>query len=252
MHSGLIAKQILEMRAQVGDPAVGSADTVEAHQGYEVHFLEPQDFEAGDISGRQSVIEAVIVLGGLGPLAPVRKTELRRTVFWSPRFVSDAIGTSDIQESNVTFDQSDDDLSEVQGEQAEINALLDAARIDLPEAIFVRLQQRFKFLFEPDEGETVQIAPGSVRQLLQFLRNNRELRAPSIVITNRRNVKAIWRASEKELFWIEFEPNDDVTFLAFSPNAKRSDGIERDWGLSTVGDVLRKSKQIGAFRWMQG
>ncbi len=245
MHGGLVAQQLLAKQAQVGGPAIGGADTVEAHPGYDVHLLERQDVETG-------VIEAVIVLGGVGQPAPVRKTKLRQTVLWSPRFVSDAIDTTDIQESNVTFDQSDDDLSEVQGEQAEINALLDAASVDLPAAILVRLQQRFKFLFEPDDGETVRVAPGSVRQFLQFLRKNRELRAPSIVITNRRNVKAVWRASEKELFWIEFEPNGDVTFLAFSPNAKRSDGIERDWGLSTVGDVLRKSKQIGAFRWMQG
>ena len=251
MDSGLIAKQILEKQAQVGSPAFGSADTFEANEGYDVHFLEQQDLEAGDISVGLGATRVIVVAEDALLSSGVRIGEVLNALFGAPLFESEAISTSDIQESNVTFDQSSDDLSEVQRERAQINARLEEASVDLPEATFLRLQRRFKFLFEPDEGETVRIAPGSVRQFLQFLRKNPKLRCPSIVITNRRNVKAIWRASEKELFWIEFEPNDDVTFLAFSPNAKRSDGIEREWSLSTVGDVLRKSKQIGALRWMQ-
>ena len=53
MDSGLIAKQILEKQAQVGSPAFGSADTFEANEGYDVHFLEQQDLEAGDIMWRR-------------------------------------------------------------------------------------------------------------------------------------------------------------------------------------------------------
>ena len=83
------------------------------------------------------------------------------------------------------------------------------------------------------------------------MQKDSKLRFPAIVITGRKNIKAIWQASESEIFWIEFEPNGDVTYLAFFPNKNRSDGVERVSALSTAEDVLRRAKKVGALKWMK-
>ena len=90
-----------------------------------------------------------------------------------------------------------------------------------------------------------------MRQFLQFVQKEPKLRFPAIVVTDSKNIKAIWQASESQIFWIEFEPNGDVSYLAFSPNKKRSDGIERVSALSAVEVVLQRAKDIGALAWMK-
>ena len=136
-------------------------------------------------------------------------------------------------------------------QQAQISAQLEKVKSYLPSRTVDRLKRRFEFLFEPEDEEEIRISPGSVAQLLRFLRQDRKFRCPSIFITDRQNVKAIWQASESKIFWIEFEPSGDVTYLAFFPNEKRSDGVERQSALSTVEDVLDRAKQAGAVKWMR-
>ena len=136
-------------------------------------------------------------------------------------------------------------------QRAQISAQLEKVKSYLPSRTVDRLKRRFEFLFEPEDEEEIRISPGSVAQLLRFLRQDRKFRCPSIFITDRQNVKAIWQASENKIFWIEFEPSGDVTYLAFFPNEKRSDGVERQSALSTVEDVLDRAKQAGAVNWMR-
>ena len=136
-------------------------------------------------------------------------------------------------------------------QRAQISAQLEKVKSYLPSRTVDRLKRRFEFLFEPEDEEEIRISPGSVAQLLRFLSQDRKFRCPSIFITDRQNVKAIWQASENKIFWIEFEPSGDVTYLAFFPNEKRSDGVERQSALSTVEDVLDRAKQAGAVNWMR-
>lgn len=154
--------------------------------------------------------------------------------------------------ATVTSDQIEDEgAARLRNERGEIFARLEDAKFGLGAETYTRLKRRLNFLFEPDDGQDVRISPGSMRQFLQFMQNNRKLRFPAIVITDKKNVKAIWRASESEIFWIEFEPNGDVTYLAFFPNDKRSDGIERTSALSTAEDVSARAKTMGALGWMR-
>lgn len=91
----------------------------------------------------------------------------------------------------------------------------------------------------------------SIKQFLRFLLNHPELKEPGIVITNEGNVKAIWQESQNQIFWIEFSPNDDVRYLAFVPNERRSDGIECTAGWSTIPDVYDRAKEFHATAWME-
>ena len=154
--------------------------------------------------------------------------------------------------SGVTSDPAEKQaMSEREKERGEIYARMEDVKDELPDETYNRLRQRFEDLFELEDEEPIRVSPGSARQLLQFLRNDRRLRCPGILITDRRNIKAIWQASESQIFWIEFEPNGDVTYLAFVPNIRRSDGIERTSALSTTDDVLDRAREIGALAWMR-
>lgn len=154
--------------------------------------------------------------------------------------------------TTVTSDQIEDEGAvRLRNERGEIFARLEDAKFGLGPETYTRLKRRLDFLFEPDDGQDVRISPGSMRQFLQFVQKEPKLRFPAIVVTDRKNIKAIWQASESQIFWIEFEPNGDVSYLAFSPNKKRSDGIERVSALSAVEDVLRRAKEIGALAWMK-
>lgn len=135
--------------------------------------------------------------------------------------------------------------------QKQILDQLKAARKFLPSDTVNQLVRRFKFFFEPDDDDEVHVSPSSLKQFLQFLRRDQSLRFPSVFITERRNIKAQWQASDQEIFWIEFEPSGDVIYLAFFPNDKRSDGIERLSAWSTVEDVLIRAKHVGATSWMR-
>lgn len=165
------------------------------------------------------------------------------------------LGMTDIDETfstNVTSDQIENEgAAQLRNERGEIFARLEDAKFGLGPEIYTRLKRRLHFLYEPDDGQDVRVSPGSMRQFLQFMQKDRKLRFPAIVITDKKNIKAIWRVSESQIFWIEFQPNGDVTYLAFFPNDKRSDGIERTSALSTAEDVSARAKSIGALRWMR-
>jgi len=105
----------------------------------------------------------------------------------------------------------------------------------------------FQEELEPDEQP---LSLSSLKQFIRFLIEHRGLREPSIVVTDRGNVKAIWEYSEKQIFWIEFYPSGDVRYLAFVPNERRSDGIERTASWSTASDVFDRAKSLGATAWM--
>jgi hypothetical protein len=105
----------------------------------------------------------------------------------------------------------------------------------------------FQEELEPDEQP---LSLSSLKQFIWFLLEHRDIREPSIVVTERGNVKAIWEYSEKQIFWIEFYPSGDVRYLAFVPNQRRSDGVERTAAWSTASDVFERAKSLGATAWM--
>lgn len=101
----------------------------------------------------------------------------------------------------------------------------------------------FQEELEPDEQP---LSLSSLEKFIRFLLEHRGLREPSIVATDRGNVKAIWEYSEKQIFWIEFYPSGDVRYLAFVPNERRSDGVERTAAWSTASDVFERAQGLGA------
>ena len=105
----------------------------------------------------------------------------------------------------------------------------------------------FQEELEPDEQP---LSLSSLKQFIRFLLEHRGSREPSIVVTDRGNVKAIWEYSEKQIFWIEFYPSGDVRYLAFVPNERRSDGVERTAAWSTSSDVFGRAKSLGVTAWM--
>lgn len=254
MHNGVVAQQILKQQAYENDPAVAGSGIFGADEECELDIAGSRNLEPDQISAALDLMRAPL-LPNAEYLDLIYKA-YKAAILSEPLTVSvleafELLETAESLGATVTFDQLSDDPSDIVQERDEINVRLEEAKSDLPPAALNRLKERFAFLFEPDEGDPVRISPGSVRQLLQFLRKDRKLRCPSIVITNRQNVKAIWRASEMEIFWIEFEPNGDVTYLAFSPDEKRSDGVERLSGLSTVDAVMDRAKSSGALKWMR-
>ncbi len=291
MHSGFLAGEVLKRHAREMGLATAGTDISGADKDYEFDVADVWNVELFQPPTAQLSAHGVVPLGLLPITVPIGSATLSHMssyealnveLFQPPTAQPSAHGivplgllpitvligsatlshvsshealedieTGESLPPTVTFDQLSDDLPEIREERAEINSRLEEAKSDLSPEIFNRLKERFDFLFEPDEGDQVRISPGSVRQFLRFLKQDRKLRCPSIVITDRRNVKAIWRASEKEIFWIEFEPNGDVTYLAFYPNEQRSDGVERVSALSTVDDVLSRAKSTGALKWMR-
>lgn len=105
----------------------------------------------------------------------------------------------------------------------------------------------FQEKLEPDEQP---LSLSSLKQFIWFLLEHRGVREPSIVATDKGNVKAIWEYSEKQIFWIEFYPSGDVRYLAFVPNERRSDGVERTAAWSTSSDVFERAKSLGPTAWM--
>ncbi|MFH1596375.1 MAG: hypothetical protein ABIG94_08430 [Pseudomonadota bacterium] len=112
-----------------------------------------------------------------------------------------------------------------------------------------RLGQILSFQEELEPGEQPLSLP-SLKQFIRFLIEHSDLREPSIVATDRGNVKAIWEYSEKQIFWIEFYPSGDVRYLAFVPNERRSDRVERTAAWSTASDVFERAQSLGATAWM--
>ena len=102
---------------------------------------------------------------------------------------------------------------------------------------------------ELEPGEQPLSLP-SMKRFIRFLIEHSDLREPSIVITDEGNIKAIWQHSKNQIFWIEFYPNGDVRYLSFVPNERRSDGVERTAGRSTVSDIFDRAKTLGAITWM--
>jgi hypothetical protein len=94
---------------------------------------------------------------------------------------------------------------------------------------------------EPDEQP---LSLPSLKQFIRFLIEHSDIREPSIVVTDRGNVKAIWEYSEKQIFWIEFYPSGDVRYLAFVPN-EAVNGVERTaaWSTANVLSELKASAQ---------
>jgi hypothetical protein len=105
----------------------------------------------------------------------------------------------------------------------------------------------FQEELEPDEQP---LSLSSLKQFIRFLLEHSYLREPSIVVTDRGNVKAIWEYSENKIFWIEFYPSGDVRYLAFVPNERRSDGVERTAAWSAASDVFGRAQGLGATAWM--
>ncbi len=134
-------------------------------------------------------------------------------------------------------------------EKIEIKEVIAIARLAGFENTANRLGEILSFQeeLEPDEQP---LYLSSLKQFLRFLIKHRGLWEPSIVVTDRGNVKAIWEYSEKQIFWIEFYPSGDVRYLAFVPNERRSDGIERTASWSTASDVFDRAKSLGATAWM--
>lgn len=115
--------------------------------------------------------------------------------------------------------------------------------------IVVQLERLISFQdeLEPDEAR---LSIDSLKQFIGFMLENNGIREPAFGLTDRGNIKAIWEFSEKQIFWIEFFPSGDVRYLAFVPNERRTDQVERTAGGSTVKDVLKRAKELGALPWI--
>lgn len=123
------------------------------------------------------------------------------------------------------------------------------ARLAGLENISDRLLQLISFDDELEPGEEP-ISLLSIKKFLRFLLEHENIYECSIVITYNGNVKAKWEYSEDQIFSIEFYPSDDVRYLAFVPNTKRSDGVERTAGWSTVYDVFDRAEALGVMEWV--
>ena len=245
MQEAIIAEQLLQRQVRSKRNITISSDAVDSKGG--APFFEY------DILGLEFLRELSVDLIS----SSLDHSGRSWTVSYQP-FSSLSDDTLDVSRSGgerssaITSDQAEKQVrSEHEREQGEIYARIEHAKDELPTKTHKRLRQRFAVLFEFDDEESVRVSPGSVRQLLRFLRKDRKLVCPAITVTDRTNVKAIWRASDSQIFWIEFEPQGDVTYLAFVPNIKRSDGIERTSALSTIEDVLDRAREIGALAWMR-
>ena len=258
MEEALVAQRILQQQAmarhilqqQASDKQYTAVASDSIHGGIKLviygHDLEIVTVPGGEFTDVTFNFEPgesgwLYDLGEYTSVAPLRS-----------RVTRGMTDSDEIFSTTVTSDQIEDEgAARLRNERGEIYARLEIAKFGLGPETYTRLKRRLDFLFEPDDGQDVRISPGSMRQFLQFVQKEPKLRFPAIVVTDRKNIKAIWQASESQIFWIEFEPNGDVSYLAFSPNKTRSDGIERVSALSAVEVVLRRAKEIGALAWMK-
>lgn len=107
------------------------------------------------------------------------------------------------------------------------------------------------YLAEIRENYERPLSLESLKEFIQFLLENARLKEPYLAASPEGNIVAIWQKSDEQLFWIEFYPNGDVQYLAFMPNDKRSDGIERTSGISTRSDVYNRAESLGIISWIK-
>lgn len=107
------------------------------------------------------------------------------------------------------------------------------------------------YLAETWENHERPLSLESLKEFIQFLLENARLEEPYLAVSPEGNIVATWQKSDKQLFWIEFYPNGDVQYLAFIPNDKKSDGIERVSGISTRSNVCNRAESLGIIPWIK-
>ena len=124
----------------------------------------------------------------------------------------------------------------------EIDNLIYKVRDVLPAPFTSRLVSRLELLAgEPDEPDEQSMAPGSLRNFMdflsKFLREVPNLVYPDVVLSFSGNIGVQWRKSQNEQFSAEFLPSGDVRFLVFTPNPKHQDKVIRA-SITTSVDLL--------------
>lgn len=123
-------------------------------------------------------------------------------------------------------------------------------RNDLNEVITPRIIELMEDLEDDPDEDQQHVNFLSFKNFIYFLINNDRVAIPSFVITEKGNVRALWRKSKQQHFAVEFHPDNEVTFVAFVPNIKNSSNTYRSSGKINQSILFDIANTLGANKWI--
>jgi len=161
----------------------------------------------------------------------------------------DLRGTSEVLTKRYLYDLLDawrcevevNDLVSRIGQSLEtINATQIALRLD-----------QLQIISGEELPDSCGISSGSLRSFKDFLSLHPRVRYPGITLTPSGNVYARWKGDHKSLLSIQFLPDLRVRFVAFVPNQKHPDELNRVSGNDFVDTVMDNlNKAYGVHNWV--
>ncbi len=115
-----------------------------------------------------------------------------------------------------------------------------------------RLQRRMLVLLDPTDWDNDDKLPDveSFRATLEFLSTNKNLHVPTLSLNRNGHFTLAWRPARDKLLSLIFEPNHEVSWLVYTPNAKMPDGIDDTAGQTTSDRAMSLVKKFGMSEWI--
>lgn len=146
---------------------------------------------------------------------------------WSPELLGEAL-----EPKRSDFEA----LDELQTPRGQIRRQIQALRLGGPLRYRERLAQRLEFLIEAmnEEGEEWnECSAKSLHQMVLFLAEQSGFAYPTVTVTPSGTFRAQWTKSPSAHFAVEFLPDGEVCFVAFSVDPRHPNRTQRVSG--TVG-----------------
>lgn len=133
-----------------------------------------------------------------------------------------------------------------------LDALLKFNKERLPSNTYERFLQRLRVLFDPADWDNNDKFPNieSFLATLDFLSNNKNLHMPTLSLNRNGHFILAWRPARDKLLSLIFEPNDEVSWLVYFPNPKKTDGIDDTAGQTTSDRAMSLVKNFGVSEWI--
>jgi len=117
-----------------------------------------------------------------------------------------------------------------------------------------KLAARLDSLYEASKEEFPEqkpLSPFSMQDFIVFLNSLGNVKYPDVVLTYEGNIRAEWKAARNKHFAVEFNGNNDVRFVVFSPDPTEPHKTNRVSGMVTIGSIYEQVAPYGVFAWVQ-
>ena len=113
-----------------------------------------------------------------------------------------------------------------------------------------RILELISDIDEEEDKEQSSISFLSFKNFIYLLVKNTNVFIPSFVVTYQGNIRALWRKSRRQHLAVEFNPDETVTYVIFSPNVDRPGEIMRSSGTISQKLLFEVAFPLGANKWV--